>query len=199
MSALNVITGPSIWLVTDGAFYRDSDRTVGGFGPKVMTMPHLDAAVAAVGPAGLVHLIGEIFYHAGTTLDELLESNAVATAMANAARVAASGVTLRIVVAGHSRRHGPAAWHLAGDTLERVPGNFYMSPSIEDFEPAGGSMAEFEASMVALVGRQRELGPVGGFVAATVIQAGGGIVQKILHRWHDRIGDRLGTAPAAAA
>src|SRR5262249_5627366 len=120
---------------------------------------------------------------------ELLESSVLVTAASKAA-VLASGAPaqVQIVIAGHSRKHGPAAWHLTGESFERLDGNFCTSPTIE-WEP-DWSMG-FEAAMVDLVTRQREAYPVGGFVSLTAIDPGG-ISQKILHRFPDQIGDTLG-------
>jgi hypothetical protein len=190
MSALNVVVMPSgVAVCTDGVYYWGADLTIGRFGAKVMTLPHISAAVATVGPAGLTHLLGDVLYHEASDLDGLVESAAVAAAVSHASRVM-EGVPARIVIAGVSPKHGPAAWHLVGDRLERIPGNFYTSPTV-DFEPSWDSMATFESAMVELVERQRQAYPVGGFVALTMIGAGG-ITQKILHWFPDRIGDPIG-------
>ncbi|HZN99257.1 MAG TPA: hypothetical protein VFB61_16105 [Gemmatimonadales bacterium] len=45
--------------------------------------------------------------------------------------------------------------------------------------------------MVELTKRQRAAYPVGSFVALTTITPGG-IVQRVLHRWPDRVGDAIG-------
>ena len=197
MSALNVVVfGGHVFLVTDGAYY-DAEQTVRRFGAKVMTLPHVPAAVATVGPAGLVHLLGGLLYHEASNLEELMESSPVAAVAANASTW---GVPVRVVIAGVCSNGQPAAWQLDGERFERIAENtIYTSPTPDDeWEPAWDSPATFEAAMVELVTRQREAYPVGGFVALTTITPGG-IVQKVLHRWPDRIGDTIGPPVGLAA
>jgi hypothetical protein len=162
---------------------------VQGFCSKVATLPHVPAAVVVSGPPRLVPLLGDLLWARTDDLDELVGSLGDIAAM-----LSSLPVPVRVVIAGHSKRHGPAAWHLVGDRFESFGGKaFYASPAIDGFTPArDADPAAFEASMVELVELQRSHGyPVAGHAMLTSITLDG-ITQRIIHRWPDRIGDVVG-------
>jgi hypothetical protein len=182
VTALNVIVSESAaHIVTDGVAHRPDESKVRHFTPKVATAPHLAAAVGVSGPVELVPMYADIFWGAETDLDGVMASIEESTAAAPErwVRAAAGGERggIRIVIAGHSKRHGPAAWALEGGRFQRFgPGQRYLAPAIEGWSPFGDcDPPRFDASLVELVTRQRDAHPgqIGGFVSLTTVRPTG--------------------------
>jgi hypothetical protein len=191
MTALNVIVGGTgAYIVSDTAVYPRESHIARCFAPKVATIPHLPAAVGVSGPAGLAHLFGSMLYVEATELDELMTGRT--TELVGAAGQLL-GTAARIVIAGWSRCDGAVAWHLTGDRFVPIRrGGIYASPAegAAGWSPVPEDDPGFAASLVDLVGRQRDRFPVGGAVTLTTVRAEG-IEQRVLHRWPDRAGDVL--------
>ena len=192
MTAIVAIVGEAAHIATDGAHYSRDDHLPRHFAAKTVTMPHLPAALAISGPTWLLHFLGNVLHTEAADLDELMASRAVAILAESAP---AANMPLRAVIAGHSRQHGPAAWAMEGGRCHRIEaGQCYVAPHVPKWTPNAAldrEPAEFVASIVDLIGRQRKGFPIGGFVSLTTIKPDR-IEQRILHRWQDRIGECVG-------
>jgi hypothetical protein len=206
MTAINVVVGTSaVHMVTDGVALRSDTYAILGYTSKVITLPHLPAAIVATGPVGLVHRLGSTLFSRHTDVDALMFSDALDQDLKRLGLplddpTAPQGCTVRIAVIGYSRRSGHRAWcSRTGRMAPLEAGDCWSTPAVAgDVPSADRSPEAFERGMLRLIERQRKAYPIGGPITLTTIR-GETITQKVLQRYPDRVGDIIKSPAAAGA
>lgn len=211
MSAINVlIQSDRVHLYTDGAIYQ-SDGELAGIGPKVRMMPHINAAMAMRGAfLGLAPIAEEL--SAAPSFDALRAGiidclKKCAVAYGHLLDQCSAGPDFEVVIAGMSETGGPSAYLVAshsryGDPwsivdltgLSVTPASDAVHQSV--FDIAAGRDADHLDPIVdglAIMETQRAERSgayVGGFAQLTTIDADG-VHSRIIHRWPDRLGEKV--------
>lgn len=212
MSAINVLLqSNAVHVFTDAAIYQPDGALV-GIGPKQRLLPHLNAAMAMRGAyLGLAPIAEEL--SAAPSFDALREGvvptlQACAEYYAHLLNQCAAGPDFEIVVGGVSETTGPSAYIIAShnrygepwtildlEGLSVTPANEAVQRRIseiangraaDDLDPAVDGLAVLEAQRAGDAGAF-----VGGFAQLTTIDPAG-LHSRILRRWPDEIGKRVG-------
>ncbi|MFG1396134.1 hypothetical protein [Roseixanthobacter pseudopolyaromaticivorans] len=222
MTAINLAIHPeTIFVVTDGASYM-ADGTLGALSSKTYPLPHLNAVLAARGPHYFLPLVGATLSMADS-FDDLVAglADAVRDVMAvhgGLLSLCDIGPDFDLVVAGFGEA-GPAAYVLTSKERDGVPawevqpmGQFVAMPwdaATEARVEHGLTLAEREGELddpegflLRVVEAQRHVEEdgrrgVGGFAQVTVLDREG-VSSRIVRRWGDVVGERLGMAALAA-
>ena len=224
MTAVNIFVLPDqvrVW--TNGACV-DADGVLVSIDQKVGLLPHLNAVIAVRGPAaalafatfwlGSCHeTFDGMVDGMGGTLSRMIEHHSEAW------RARGPGVTFELLAAGfsESRRAPEVYWIESSDTLEvRRRGDCSITPSGEEGALARRLAAEFpgmserkalssETVQLRLMDLQREteypsnwgerpiMRGVGGFAQLTTVFRDR-IATRVVKRWPDRIGEKIGGA-----
>ncbi len=218
MTAINIITTPTaIHMITDGASYL-ADGTLGALSSKVYPLPHLNAVLAARGPHMFLPLAGATLSMADS-FDALAAGLAdavrgVVDAWGGLLTMCDIGADFDLVVAGFGEA-GPAAYVITSKERDSVPaweahrlGPFVAMPwdaATEARVEHGLTLAEREGELddpegflLRVVEAQRHVEEdgrhgVGRFAQVTVLDCQG-ISTRVVRRWGDVVGGRLGGA-----
>lgn len=218
MTAINIITTPAaIHMLTDGASYL-ADGTLGALSSKVYPLPHLSAVLSVRGPHMMLPLVGATLSMADS-FDDLVAGLAdavrgVVDAWGGLLTMCDIGADFDLVVAGFGAA-GPAAYVLTSKERDGVPawkahrlGPFVAMPwdaATEARVEHGLTLAEREGELddpegflLRVVEAQRRFHEdgrhgVGGFAQCTVLDRQG-ISSRVVRRWDDVMGERLGGA-----
>jgi len=211
MSAINVlIQTDRAHLYTDAAIYQPDGELV-GIGPKVRMMPHINAAMAMRGAfLGLAPIAEEL--SAAPSFDALRAGiidclKKCAASYAHLLDQCSAGPDFEVVIAGISETTGPSAYLVAshsryGDPwsivdlsgLSLTPASDVVHQSVfaiadgrdaDQLDPVADGLAIMEVQRA-----ERSGAYVGGFAQLTTIDADG-VHSRIIHRWPDRLGEKV--------
>jgi hypothetical protein len=224
MSAINVFLDPAAaHIVTDGALY-ERDGTLVAAGQKVATFAHLPAAIAVRGASSFLPLLSIEINASARSFDELLEIIvakaeavfAVCAAMPGQARFK----SVDVILAGWSETrecaeayglfnypaHGAPSWQLVpleGGLVS--PGDYAFHKGIQaagidplaaDFDAATDGLRIVQAQRARawpITGTAETAHIVGAFAQLTTVTQDA-ITTRILERWPDKMGQKIGTA-----
>jgi len=221
MSAVNtIVQSNAVHIVTDGAAYY-LDRTFQFYANKIVPLPHLRCAVAVRGPALAVPFLSSVLSHA-ETYDALKEAapEALQTAAEMYSPIfsaCCTGADFEVVVGGFTndgrpdaylvashRRYGIEPWTVAPiDGLVCLPNDEKLHAKIvaslpasatpDDLDPVrdGLTILELQRSNPAAAVDGDDLCAIGGFAQLTSVTADG-ISTRVIHRWPDRVGSKIG-------
>ena len=220
MTAINVWkTTREILFFTDGASW-DEECCVTSFGSKVSAFPDVPAVAVGSGCAATVRfLVNEIVgtaSRAGGDFGDVVRNMREVGRTMSAAHQRRGGLpvpgeehaTVRIVVGGFEKDRASIYVFKPPDSFEPVRCAEVMQPDLEgaSFDAlAGASGGVLIRRIVRLMEHQRRCAcvsggsVVGGFIEMTKLSIDGCITRQIVHRWRDRIGEKIGTQPAMAA
>lgn len=216
MSAVNIFPSRAAISVLSDALYYEASGVVRGFGSKVILYPELTCVAACRGDAGVISVLGgasrtaQSIDHLFKGLTESLERLVDAVRVHDSSRLA-TVFDAEISVAGWSSDHNQFGHWLMplsekyGDAAPawrftyRGQSNA-IAPGLSDFQPP----AEFDCrtSGLDLLKRQRHLlwpaaaegagqfHAVGGFAQLTIVTQDK-VTSEIIHRWPDKIGERI--------
>lgn len=213
MSAINVLIQSScVHIYTDGAGYQP-DGTLSIIVPKVRLLPHINAAMSMRGPAiGFAPVAEEL--SVASSFDGLRNGivqclQACVVAYEHLLSQCAAGPEFEVVVVGISEMTGPSAylvpshdrygepWSIidlagfsttpASDVVCQRVREITAGRNADELDPVAYGLAVMEAQRAC---RFDDVVGVGGFAQLTTVDADG-VHSRIIHRWDDRIGERI--------
>lgn len=211
MTAINAVrTKDEVLIFTDGAEY-DRECVITQFRSKLFVSPHLPLVMSSRGPVGAIETLAAELERRATSFEDVLRwlRSPMARAMAESIRSRAAidpvyGV--HIVVAG-IEQGAPALYSLEPyRSLDLEPQRVVLAPWHDGLPTVvvDGSERRLIRGMVGLMEYQRQHclldgnSVVGGFIEMTSI-ARDRITRRIVHRWPDRVGEKISLEHRAAA
>ncbi len=222
MSAVAIILRASeACVLTDGAGIDESVGHLRWIGSKVYLLPKINAAASFMGPKDIgpaladMLSIGENYDDAEARVGDVLRER-LEPERATIERMTGMPMEFALYVAGISEKRGPHSYMiqsidhpLFAQIKAWTPfdaGPVWLSPGTDEllatvdparFDPVmdGIRIMEAQRQIAQPQGPQGEMRCiVGGFVQLTTI-AGDAITTRIIHRWPDKIGERISPAP----
>ena len=220
MTAINVFkTKREILFFTDGASW-DEERHVTSFGSKVAAFPDVPAVAVGSGRDDIIRflvdeIVGAASQAGGDFGDVVRNMHAVGRRMSIAHQrrgglpiPSEERATAKIVVGGFEKDRASIYLFNPPERFEPVRCAEVMQPDPGDasFDArAGASGGVLIRRIVRLMEHQRRCASVsggsvvGGFIEMTKLSIEGCITRQIIHRWRDRIGEKISTQPVTAA
>lgn len=203
MSAVQVfLTDEAAVVFTDGALYdNDNGNVITAITTKTLPLTHLSCVIASRGPsdfaADLTPRLGRTF----SSFEELIDNLelAVEVAWENAPEEVRAYGGLEIYAAGWSHERGRAEAYVV--TNNPAYGGGWHSAEIKDYAsapavPLRALPDDLVEAGIAIAEQQRAHrdengnGGVGGFLLMSSVTPIA-IHEAVVHRWPDRVGDRL--------
>jgi hypothetical protein len=220
MTAINIVClGNAVHMISDGAS-TNADGRIAGIAPKVFALPHIKSVIGVRGSSAAATIFAHTAGFCSNSFDELKLQivNVFKQGLEHHRDLferSPGKHEIELHIAGFSAALGPAAYVISnfdrGDSvafaITEIPSpGLSFAPSGTEYEALDAYCEAYKAkffdlerfSVVVMCEQRRVVmsrppqaaGAVGGFIQLTSVSEEE-IATRIVHRWHDKVGDNL--------